>query len=57
MNLKDWKARRAGGRITVTGTDENGNDAKITNVEFVEPVRNHCRAVDKDGNEHHLSMS
>jgi hypothetical protein len=37
MKLLDWTARRAGGRITVTGKDEGGKDAKIVGVDTIEP--------------------
>lgn len=56
--LKNWKARRAGGRITITGTDAlTGRDDKIVGVDFIEPAGHGCRAVDKHGAEHRLSLN
>lgn len=38
MHLTNWKARRAGGRITVTGTDAaTGQPGKIVGVDYIEP--------------------
>jgi hypothetical protein len=38
--IKDWKARRAGGRITITGidadTDGGGHPVKIVGVNVIE---------------------
>lgn len=33
--LKDWKAKRAGGRITVYGTDDLGNANKLVGVDEI----------------------
>jgi hypothetical protein len=38
MHLTNWKARRAGGRITINGTDELGRAAKIVGVDVIEPT-------------------
>jgi len=54
MRLTGWKARRAGGRITVTGKDEEGESAKIVGVDYIEPRGRMIVAVDKDGEEHIL---
>lgn len=34
--LKHWKARRAGGRITIVYKDDDGNDAKVVGVDTIE---------------------
>lgn len=37
--VKDWKARRAGGRITIIGTDadpDGGGPIKIVGVDLIE---------------------
>jgi hypothetical protein len=55
MTLSNWKARRAGGRITVVGKNEQGEDAKIVGVDYVEPAAGGgCKAVDKDNRVHTL---
>ena len=54
MHLTNWKARRAGPRITVTGTGEDGKPAKIVGVDVIEPRGRLIVAVDKDGGEHIL---
>lgn len=37
--LKDWQAKRAGGRITVTGTDvETGETTKLVGVDAITPA-------------------
>lgn len=59
MKLSNWKARRAGGRITVYGKDEKGADAKIVGVDVIEPrkagfMRTTIVAVDLHGTEHEL---
>lgn len=60
--LKNWRARRAGGRITVYGEDhQTGQQVKITNVDDIKPGGPHrdgpggyCVAVDKDSVSHRL---
>jgi hypothetical protein len=34
--LTDWRAKRAGGRMTVYGKDANGAEAKIVGVDRIE---------------------
>lgn len=34
--IKDWKARRAGAAITITGRTEDGKPIKLTGVESIE---------------------
>lgn len=58
MHLTDWKARRAGGRITVNGKDEQGKPAKIVGVDVIEPRTLNgvagIYATDKSGDVHRL---
>lgn len=62
MHLTNWKARRAGGRITINGTDENGNAAKIVGVDVIEPgavmhgTSAYVIATDKNGETHRLAI-
>lgn len=59
MKLLDWTARRAGGRITVTGKDEAGRDAKIVGVDTIEPHyggRACVQAKDLHGGVHELAL-
>lgn len=34
--LTNWKAKRAGGRMTVYGKDEAGNETKVVGVDYIE---------------------
>jgi hypothetical protein len=58
--LTNWKARRAGGRITVTGTNKEGAPDKIVGVDRIEP-RHDCDsavfAFDRFGEVHILKLS
>jgi hypothetical protein len=55
MELTNWKARRAGGRITVTGTGRDGQPTKIVGVDLIEPSPGGgCLAHGKDGIVHDL---
>lgn len=59
LTLRGWKARRAGGRITVTGIDiETNADAKIVGVENITPPADHSKhevvATDRHGTIHRL---
>lgn len=59
MKLTDWTARRAGGRITVTGTGENGQPAKIVGVDTIEPHfggRPCVQAKDRNNVVHELAL-
>lgn len=62
MHLTNWKARRAGGRITIVGFDLEGEPAKIVGVDFIQPRKadgNHhhtIEAVDKNGDTHLLQI-
>lgn len=58
--LKNWRAKRAGGLITVYGERADGTQAKIVGVDHVTPGPRdcgYCVAVDKNGNTHQLVMN
>lgn len=57
MRLFDWKARRAGGRITISGKDSGGASAKIVGVEAITSRSGRVFATDKDGEEHDLVLA
>jgi hypothetical protein len=44
-----WKARRAGGRITINGRDEAGSPVKLANVDAIEAGIPFPIATHKDG--------
>lgn len=55
MHLTNWKAKRAGGRITVYGTNPaTGIADKIVGVDEIRPWGNKIVAIDKDGKRHEL---
>lgn len=59
--LKDWKARRAGGRITINGRKalqdgSAGDPIKLVGVDAIEPRDGKVIAIDKDGTEHELAL-
>lgn len=59
--LKNWRGRRAGGRITVYGENATtGTPEKIVGVDEIKPSPqpgvNHVIAVDKDGITHYLKL-
>ena len=61
-SLKNWRARRAGGRITVYGECERTHTpVKITNVDVLTPGRREgtrcVTAVDKDDVTHFLLLA
>lgn len=37
IELKNWKAKRAGGRITITGVDQHGQPLKVAGFDLIEP--------------------
>jgi hypothetical protein len=52
MKIKEWKAKRAGGRITITGVDADaGGPVKIVGVDQIEAGKRgkSPMATDKDG--------
>jgi hypothetical protein len=56
MRMFSWKARRAGGRITITGKDSGGETAKIVGVDRIEPINGRIMATDKLGDQHELVL-
>ena len=62
ITLRAWKAARAGGSMTVHGTDiATGAVTKITNIESIQPPLNaaahHVRAIAANGIEHVLTFA
>ena len=59
MHLTNWRASRAGARITVNGTDPNGKPAKIVGVDVIGPRTfngvSGIYATDKNGDVHRLA--
>lgn len=55
QTLKNWKAKRAGGRITVYGIDtRTGKPARLVGVDRIEPIDGKIIAIDKNENHHRL---
>lgn len=55
--LTNWKAKRAGGRITIYGTEADGSAGKIVGVDVIDaPIapRIYPIATDKNGVQHCL---
>lgn len=53
--LKNWKAKRAGGRITIYGTNAStGFKTKIVGVDAIEPINGKILATDKHGEQFEL---
>lgn len=55
--LRNWRARRAGGRITVYGETPLGEQRKVVGVDVITPhptMGNACLATDKNGTQHTL---
>lgn len=59
--LANWRAKRAGGRITVYGDDAKTRaTTKIVGVDTITPGEVHqgiCRAIDKNGVTHTLLLN
>lgn len=55
--LKNWKARRAGGRITIVGTDDTDHPSKIVGVDVIEPRDGKIIAIDRNGEEFELAAA
>jgi hypothetical protein len=46
----EWKARRSGGRITITGKDETEHPSRWPNIDTIEPMpAGRVVATDKNG--------
>ena len=58
--LKNWRARRAGGKMTVYGEHaDTGQPDKVTQIDTIvpgKPQSNCCIAKRADGSAHHLLM-
>lgn len=48
--LFKWRAKRAGGRITIYAKDEKGGERRVPHVDVIEATINGVAATDKDGN-------
>lgn len=56
--MQNWKARRSGGRITITGKGADGKEMKIPNVDTIEPGPPGCVvATDKDNRTYQLPVA
>lgn len=57
--IRNWTAKRAGGRITINGMDEGGAPLKVVGVDYIKPdgpvQAPYIVAVDKDGNRWRLA--
>lgn len=49
-----WKARRAGGRITIYGKTADGRDLRVPNVDVIEATDNGVTATDKNDTKYAL---
>jgi hypothetical protein len=47
--VTNWNARRAGGRITITGKDVNGEEIKVVGVDVIKPEGDKIVATARDG--------
>jgi len=59
MKITDWRAKRAGGRITITGKTVKGEDIKIVGVDVIESRKVVVAplATAKDGRTYELAQS
>jgi hypothetical protein len=49
ITLRNWHAKRAGGRITLTGYKMDGTYLKVPGIDAIEGVLDCVRAVHADG--------
>jgi hypothetical protein len=55
QKLKNWTAKRAGGRITINAVDaDTGKPVKVVGVDKIESTSEGPFATDKDGTEYAL---
>ena len=54
QKLFNWRAQRAGGRITIYAKDVNSSAVRITGVDEIASGDPHPVATDKDGNRYQL---
>jgi hypothetical protein len=52
--LFKWRAKRAGGRITIYAKTAQGVDRRVPNVDVIEVIMTGVRATDKDGKQYGL---
>lgn len=58
QTIKNWQARRAGGRITIYGKNEQGGEMKIVGVDQIKgpgPAGGLPIATDKNGTDYALA--
>jgi len=55
QTLHNWTAKRAGGRITITGRTVAGAVIKIVGVDMIAAASPYPVATDKDGRRYHLA--
>ncbi|WP_164521253.1 hypothetical protein [Sphingomonas sp. ABOLF] len=56
MRIFEWKARRVGAAITVTGKDSGGDAVKLAGVRSVEPRDGRVVAIDGTLEQHELVL-
>lgn len=54
--LRNWRAKRAGGRITVYGLNDRDEPQKVVGVDVIEAVGDKVMAKDKNGNSYRLAL-
>jgi hypothetical protein len=54
QRLKYWKARRAGGRITLVYRQDDGTEAKVVGVDTIEATEDGVIATDRNGTKYSL---
>jgi hypothetical protein len=53
--IKNWEAKRAGGRITVNGVDaETNKPLKVAGIDVIEPIAGKAIATHKGGDKYEL---
>lgn len=54
MHISNWKAKRSGPSITITGTTESGSSVKVSDIGIIEPRGRLVVAIERDGGEEHI---
>lgn len=54
--IKVWNAKRAGGRITIYGLDQDGASIRVPNVDNIKPEDGKVVATNKNGDRFHLEL-
>lgn len=57
MRVFDWKARRVGAAITISGKDSGGDAVKLAGVRSIEPRGEGVVAIDGNGEAHNLVLA